>query len=381
MLDKAKKMEWTIVAILLFFMVISSFLIYSATLNLADIHNLHIRNVLNYALGFVVFFAMSMLDYRLLLKGSIYLYGVGVALLVAVYFFGAELNGAKSWFLLPLGFSFQPAELMKLLLILVLAWRLSKCKGSQLEVTRDILPIIGLTALPFLLVLIQPDLGNDIIYVVIMLGMAWIGNVKYTHVLIGLVAAGVLLFSFLYLYHTFHDPIYHYLDEKGVGHWAKRIDTFLDPESVSKDDAYQVMKSKIAIGSGGLKGEGYLGGNSVHRGSIPLAFSDSIFVVIGEEFGFIGAAVLLLAYFLLIYRLILISIQCTDFSGSLIIIGIVSMFVFQIFENIGMLVGVMPLTGITLPFVSYGGTSVLINMMCLGMASSILVHQEKPSEY
>jgi rod shape determining protein RodA len=160
-----------------------------------------------------------------------------------------------------------------------------------------------------------------------------------------------------------------------------RIDTFLDPSTASQKDRYQVEQSTRAIGSGLLTGDGYLKGDSIHKNFIPVAYTDAIFVVVGEEFGFVGASVLLLVYFLLIYRMILISIQTLDLSGSYIIVGIVSMFVFQIYENIGMLIHLMPLTGITLPFISYGGTSLVINMISIGIVMSIKVHQEKVSMF
>src|SRR5262249_37825974 len=144
-----------------------------------------------------------------------------------------------------------------------------------------------------------------------------------------------------------------------------------------KDQIYHVNQAKMAIASGGLHGEGYLQGTSVHAGFIPYSYSDSIFVVVAEEFGFIGSAVLLLLYFTLIYRMILITIHCKTMSGSLIVIGILSMFIFQIFENVGMMLGVLPLTGITLPFVSYGGTSLMINMVSMGLAMSVKVHSDE----
>ncbi|HEX7055638.1 MAG TPA: FtsW/RodA/SpoVE family cell cycle protein [Bacilli bacterium] len=377
MLVSFRKIDWTIVAILFLFMIISSVLIYSATYNTRFFSShLYIKNILNYVLGFLVFFGMILVDYRILLKTSLYSYLFGILMLIAVYFFGVEINGARSWFELPLGFNFQPAELMKIILIVAIAKYISRKEGEHLELVRDIMPIGGIVLLPFMLVLIQPDLGNAIIYLVILVGMLWIGNIKYSYVLIGLAAFAAFLALFLFLYGAYHQQLYGFLEKHHSEHWMDRIDTFLHPESVSNDDAYQVNNAKIAIGSGELHGEGFLRGNSVHS-RVPLPFSDSIFAVIGEEFGFIGSSVLLVLYFLLIYRLILTAIQCSDLSGAIIIFGIVSMFVFQIFENVGMLIGIMPLTGITLPFVSYGGTSVLINMLSLGLVLSIKVHQEE----
>ncbi len=377
MLYKFKKLDWPVVFILILFMIVSTIVVRSATYQNELYHNYDVRNVINYALGFLILFGAVVIDYRIILKGSLYIYLFGVALLVAVYFYGKELNSAKGWFSLPLGLNFQPAELMKLILIITVSQYLSKRDGEPLQFVRDIVPIGFIVFIPFALVLIQPDLGNAVIYLVILIGMLWIGNVKYSHVLIGIAAAAAFIALFLYTYHMFHAPLQQFLGKHGMSHWVDRIDTFLDPSAADPDKIYQLNNSLRAIGSGALFGEGYLKGQSAHNGFIPYAYSDSIFVVVAEEFGFIGSSVVLLLYFLLIYRMILISIQCYDQRGAYAIVGIVSMFVFQIFQNIGMLTGIMPITGITLPFVSYGGTSLLINMMSIGFVMSIRVHQEK----
>jgi rod shape determining protein RodA len=376
LLAKLKKIDMLIVVILVLFMIFSIILVYSATLHQTKIAIPIQKNVIIYIVGFVGFIIMTLFDYRVLMKTAPYLYLAGIVSLLAVYFLGTEINGAKGWFKLPGGLDLQPAELMKLILIIALsAWMLRR-HGDKLELSRDILPIGLIVMLPFILVLIQPDLGNSIIYLIILLGMLWIGNIKYTHVLIGLavIVGGFLLMYYLYMH--YHEGIKAFLEPKGFAHWLKRIDTFINPSTVSSDASYQVDNSIHAIGSGGLKGEGYLNGSSIQSNFIPYAYSDSIFVVVGEEFGFRGAAILLLMYFVLIYRMILISIQSATISGAYIVVGVVSMFVFQIFENVGMLVGIMPLTGITLPFISYGGTSLLINMLSLGMVMSVRLHQE-----
>jgi rod shape determining protein RodA len=365
-------------------MVISTMVIYSGTVNdpVFKHENFHIKNLKYYCLGLAVLFASAFFDYRVLLKISPYIYGIGILLLIAVYLFTSGVNGAKGWFTLPLlGVNFQPAEFMKVAIILFVAFYLRKKDGETLELASDVIPAGLITFIPFALVIIQPDLGNAIIYIVILLGMLWIGNIKYSHVLVGLGSAIAGLFLFIFLFQTYHDQIKAYLEERRSGHWVTRIDTFLNPEAASADASYHVTNSIRAIGSGRLLGDNYLQGNSIQSNFVPYTYSDSIFVVIGEEFGFVGSAILLLMYFLLIYRMIIISIHSTEPGGSFIIIGIVSMFVFQIFENIGMLIGIMPLTGITLPFISYGGTSLLINMMSVGIALSIKLHQDEPSPY
>lgn len=383
MLEKLKKIDWFIVFLLLLFTAVSTLLIYSATVDHPIYSNAGFprKNLMNYAVGFAVFFLVSLIDFRVFLKTSRYSYVAGVLLLISLYFFGKEKGGARGWYELPMGMDFQPAELMKLVLIIAISAYLARRAGERLRFGRDVVLIGGIVLIPFLLVLMQPDLGNAVIYLVILLGMYWIGNIKYTHVLIGTLLVAGLMVAFYYGFEHYHDQIKKYAEDHHKGHWVQRIDTFIDPSRVSADEKFQTERSKIAIGSGSLTGDGYLKGKYVHIGYIPVVYSDSIFVVVGEEFGFVGASVLLLLYFVLIYRMILISIQTTDLGGSYLIVGIATMYVFQIFQNIGMFIGLMPLTGITLPFVSYGGTSLLINMLSLGLIMSVRLHQEKESMF
>ncbi|MBB6674245.1 FtsW/RodA/SpoVE family cell cycle protein [Cohnella nanjingensis] len=376
MLNRLKKIDLLMVLILVLFMGISTLLVRSATYYTEGYSNKDIQTLIFYGAGFAAILLITLFDYRLLLKTWYVWYGIGLILLVAVYLFAEPINGAKSWFRFG-SFLFQPAEIMKIFLILAVTVLMGRRQGDPLSMRKDVLLIAAVAFVPFLLVMIQPDLGNAMIYVFIVLGMLWIGNVRYSYVLIGLavVVGGVVLF--VSLFNTYNADIKDYLTKHEKAHWYQRINTFIHPEEASMDDKRQVEYAKIAIGSGGLAGDGYMQGESKNRKFIPYTYSDSIFVVVGEEFGFQGAAVLLLLYFVFIYRMILIAYQCYDRRGSFIIIGIASMMVFQIFQNIGMMIGVMPLTGITLPFVSYGGTSLLLNMMSIGLIFSIRAHQEK----
>jgi rod shape determining protein RodA len=377
LLNRLKKMDWMMLIILGLFMAISALLVRSATHTNPKYYHYDVKTVLFFGIGFVVVLIMTLVDYRLLLKGWIIWYALGIALLVLVYFFAPPINGARSWFQLPGGLLFQPAEFMKLILIFAVAVIMGRKQGDPLSMRRDVMAVAGVAFVPFLLVMVQPDLGNAVIYVFIVLGMLWIGNVRYSYVLIGLsvIVGGVLLF--VTLFNSYNTEIQTYLKDHNKEHWYKRINTYIHPDQATADDRLQTEYAKIAIGSGGLTGDGYMQGQSKNRKFIPYPYSDSIFVVVGEEFGFQGAAVLLLLYFLFIYRMILIAYQCYDLRGSFIIIGIASMLVFQIFENIGMMIGMMPLTGITLPFISYGGTSLLLNMLSIGLVFSIRAHQEK----
>ncbi|TVY11908.1 FtsW/RodA/SpoVE family cell cycle protein [Paenibacillus cremeus] len=378
MLHKFKKIDVPILGILIAFMVISTILVYSATVSDPDIHISLAKMIQIYIISFIAFITVSSVDYRFVIKGSYYMYIAGLLLLVAVLKFGKTINGAQGWFSLPMGLDFQPVELFKIILIITLATFIARRKGESLQLIRDVVPIGVIVLIPFILVVVQPDLGNAIIFIVILLGMYWIGNIRLSYVLIGVLVIGGSLYGALYLYQHFQEPIVTFLKAHHVpNHWIDRMNTFVNPTEASRDSKWQVMNSIRAIGSGSLSGEGYLKGTSIHSHFIPVAYTDAIFVVVGEEFGFVGASCLLLLYFVLIYRMILISIYCNNFAGSFIIIGIVSMLVFQIFQNIGMMIGIMPLTGITLPFVSYGGTSLMINMISMGLVMSIRLHDDK----
>lgn len=371
MLKKIRHLDYPLLLIMLLFMVASTFVIFSATHG-TKYDGYHLKNLVFYLAGFLVLLSIAFFDYRLLLQQSRYIYGIGILLLILVYFFGVTINGARSWFDLKI-FNFQPAELVKIIIILSLARFLALREGQPLEFFKDLIPAVALVLLPFALVVKQPDLGNAIIYVIIAMGMMWIGNVELKHILIGLSVFALLFAVLIYLY--FND--FQLFSKIIAEHQLQRIQTFLDPTKDPRGAGYQVLQSMTAIGSGQLFGEGFLQGSAVQKGFIPYPYSDSIFVVIGEEYGFVGTSMLILFYFLLIYRMVMIALQTNEVSGSYIIVGIISMFVFQVFENVGMMVGLMPLTGITLPFISYGGSSLLINMISIGFVMSIKIHQDK----
>lgn len=226
------------------------------------------------------------------------------------------------------------------------------------------------------MVLNQPDLGTAIVFVCIFIGMLWIGNIRIKHSLAGLVALVALIGGITALY--FVDvPLFNKIVKP---HQLHRIQTFINP-SADPDQSYHVVNSMTAVSSGGLMGEGYLQGHMIHGGFIPYDYADSIYVVIGEEFGFTGSAVLLLLYFILIYRMIRIAMDSEDLAGSYLVIGVISMFTLQIFENIAMHIGLMPLTGIALPFVSYGGSSLMTNMLSMGLVLSVRLHSPKPLSF
>ncbi len=369
MLNKVKQLDLPILFILFCFMIISTVVIYSATFE-TSFQGLHKNNIITFLVLFVPMIGLSLLDYRAIIQHLSYiLYGIGLLLLIFVMFKGMDINGSQRW--LNLGvMAFQPSEIMKLFVILVLAKWLKARDGLPLRFFQDLLPLCAILSVPVFIVLQQPDLGTSIVFISIFIGMLWIGNLRIKHVLMGValmvvVVAGIasLYFYNLTLFSKIVKP-----------HQLHRIQTFLDP-TVDPNNSWHVMNSIHAIAVGELSGEGFLRGGMIRGGFIPYDYADSIFVVIGEEFGFIGCSVLLFLYFLLIYRMIRISIETNDLEGRYMIVGITSMFTLQIFENIAMHIGLMPLTGIALPFISYGGSSLLTNMLAIGLVLSVRMHK------
>jgi rod shape determining protein RodA len=372
---RAKKLDLVIIAILICFMVISTMVIYSATNN-TKYAGLHLNNLIMFIAMFVPMLALTILDYRALVRHlSVYLYIFGILLLIFVMFKGMNINGSQRWINLYV-MQFQPSELAKVFVILLLAKMLEKRSGQSLRFIRDIIPMVVIVGIPWLMVMNQPDLGTSIVFVCILIGMLWIGKIRIKHGLIGLALIVGVISSITALYFV-NQPLFNKIVKP---HQLHRIQTFLNPAS-DPDQSYHVVNSMKAVSSGELLGEGYLHGKMVQSGFIPYDYADSIYVVIGEEFGFVGSAVLLLLYFLLIYRMIRIAMESDDLAGMYLVIGVISMFTLQIFENIAMHTGLMPLTGIALPFISYGGSSLLTNMLSIGLVLSVKVHQTKPFHF
>ncbi|MFD2700459.1 FtsW/RodA/SpoVE family cell cycle protein [Paenibacillus shunpengii] len=378
MLSHLKKIDWTIVIILCFFMVASILLIHSGIQSDPIMAGSDKTMLLYYMLGFVVLFGTAFINYKLFIKYHWILFAAGLLLLLYVAFFGDVINGAKGW--ISLGpVNVQPAEVFKFILILSLA-AIVAAKQRELFFWKDVVPISLLTFVPFAFVMVQNDMGNALCYVVILLGILWIGNMKNTHTLLIMLLIAVLVYGGIKSYIGFHDEITSFLTDIDKEHWLDRFDAWLLPDESSKDATYHTNNAKLAIASGGLFGKGFLSGAYVQSGFVPYTYSDSIIVVAAEEFGFLGVSVILFLYFIIVHRLITIALECKSSEGPVIIVGIVSMLLYQIFENIGMFIGLMPLTGITLPFLSFGGSSLLINMACMGVVLSIRLYDEEPEE-
>ncbi len=308
-----------------------------------------------YALGFLILAVIVFLDYKMFETMERVIYIGSLLFLLTVYTpLGDNQFGAQGW--LQIGpLNLQPAELVKVSFILVFANYL--CRHMEELHTLGSLIKCGLYLAPFvLLVLKQNDLGNALVFCVIaavMIFMAGVDGKLYATCIGAVMACAPIAYQFM------------------ETHQKQRIDAFLNPDNLDLPGNYHVWMSKIAIGSGGLFGKGLFHGTQKELKFIPVKESDFIFAVIVEELGFIGGACVIGLYAAFLYRILKIARNAKDYYGGLIAIGIFAMFLFQIFENIGMTIGVMPVTGITLPFISYGGSSIITNMLALGLVLNI----------
>lgn len=317
--------------------------------------------IISFVIGLVIVILMQMIDYEVFGEFyiSIFFISLGVLLLVYVPGLGVIRGGARSW--IEIGpIDIQTSELAKIGYIIFFSKFLEKNRGVQ--TFKDILKC-GLILAPFLgLVLKQPDLGSGLVFVLITFGMMFVNGLKYRYITLGAAVSVVGL-----------PLIYRMLES----HQRERIDAFLHPEDLTLPGNYHVMQSKITIGSGQMYGKGIFQGVYHRLDYLPVQESDFIFAVFSEETGFVGGLALIFFYFLFLIRLLILSYKAKDEFGSNIIIGIIFMFAFQIIENIGMTMGVMPVTGITLPFFSYGASSIVTSMIAIGLVETIYVRRKK----
>lgn len=361
------KLDKSMLFIILCLVAIGTIAIYGATVD-TNLDGLHISYLYLFGAFCIPMLVLALLDYRVLLgKISYVLYGIGIGMLVLVKFTGENINGAVRW--LSIGsFQLQPSELAKLFTVLLIAHLLGKREGAQLRIVQDILPICIIFMIPIILIMQQPDLGTSLVFVGALLSMLWMGNIRSLYMILFISIMIITVGIILWLYYA----NFELLSKMVEPHQMSRIQTFLDPAS-DPDKSWHVNNAKYAIALGGLTGSDV---SFLRRGFVPYAYSDSIYVVIGEEYGFLGSAVLLLLYFLLMYRMVHIVKVSRELAGSYLVTGLIGMLVFQVFVNIGMHIGLVPLTGISLPFISYGGSSLLSNMIAIGLVLSVKFHKD-----
>ena len=351
--------DWVLLGFVVLLSVVSVLEIRSAT-EMTKFHGFQQKQMLFIGVGIVLMFAISLVDYHRLLGIAYWAYGIGVGCLVTVKLVGQKVLGARRWINLGGGIHFQPSEWVKLVLIIVAArffWEII-ANGREMSWT-EVGKSFALIGGPMVLVLTQPDLGTALTYSPILITGLFLGGMRLRQA--GLILAGIAILGGLAVASGKHLKPYQ----------QKRIDAFLNPDSDPKGSGYQIRQSLIAVGSGGLWGKGTSKGTQTQGDFLPIPYTDFIFAAFCEEHGFIGAVGVLLLYFLILVRLIQNAQTAADPPGTLIIMGIMAVMLFQIAINIGMCVGLMPVTGIPLPLMSYGGSSVLFSFLALGIVMNI----------
>jgi rod shape determining protein RodA len=343
-------------------------LVYSATRRslqqFGDDPGLFLKKQIVFSLiGVVLLLFVATFDYRFykVYAGFAYV-GTIVALVLVQTPLGSSSAGAQRWFEFA-GFQVTPSEFTKIALIMMLASVFSEMRTAQPTMT-DVVRAIGFAALPMLLVLIQPDIGTSIVLAAILGGVLVVAGTRPRH-LAALALAGVLLIGGIFRLHVIQE---YQLD---------RIRTFFDQEGAPAELRYNLDQSLIAIGSGGITGQGYLQGRLTNLDFVPEQHTDFIFTAAGEEFGFVGSVAILLLFAILLWRAIRISYLSKDPFGTYVAAGVASMFAIQMFVNIGMTIGIMPITGIPLPFVSYGGSAMLANLTGVGLLLNVHMRRFK----
>jgi rod shape determining protein RodA len=356
-LSSYRDFDWVLLGFVLLLSLISVLEIKSATLH-TKFHGFDHKQIGFLAVGLLLMFLISLIDYHRLIDIAPWAYGISILSLVAVLAVGTKVLGGRRWINLGHGFHFQPSEWVKLILIVSVARYFWGLAGRELS-WRDIAKAFALVGIPMAFVLKQPDLGTALTYLPILICGLFLGGIRFRQavlILLGLVlVVGVAIKSGKHL----------------KPYQQARINAFINPDSDPRGSGYQIRQSLIAVGAGGVWGKGANKGTQTQGDFLPIPYTDFIFAAFCEEHGFVGAVGVLLLYFLILMRLIQNAQTASDLPGSFIIMGVVGVIVFQVAVNVGMVVGLMPVTGIPLPLLSYGGSSVLFTFMALGIVMNI----------
>jgi rod shape determining protein RodA len=359
--SRFRDFDWMLLGLVLLLSIVSVWEIRSATA-MTKFHGFQVKQVIFLTCGLVLMFLMSMLDYHRLLDISSWAYGASAVSLVAVLVphIGQKVLGARRWINLGGGVHFQPSEWVKLVLILVMARFLWGRAGEGKELTwADIGKASALVLVPMALVLKQPDLGTALTYLPVLIAGLFLGGIRSRQ-------AGVLLLGLLVV-----GGIGFAAGKRLKPYQQKRINAFINPDSDPKGSGYQIKQSLIAVGSGGVWGKGANHGTQTQGDFLPIPYTDFIFAAFSEEHGFVGALLVLLLYFFILIRLIQNAQTAADPPGAYLVMGIVAVMLFQIAINIGMCIDLMPVTGIPLPLMSYGGSSVIFTFLALGIVMNV----------
>lgn len=329
------------------------------------------RQLSGVAIGMVLFVLITRMDYHALSGYTTLFLVINVVLLLSPHLpgIGVEVNGGRSW--INIGTQIQPGEFAKVTVVLLAASVMARY-GGRLNDLREYLKALGIMAVPFVCVMTQPDLGTGLVYLVIAAFALIIGGADWRF-LVGTVGALVVLVAAVLILDPIADQIAGH-DVLLKDYQKSRLLVFMDSTYDTSGDGYNLQQAKIAIGSGGFLGKGFMQATQSSMGFLPEAPTDFVFCILAEEFGFVGALVLLGLYIGLIVTLVHVARGASDLFGTIIAICVVGMWLFQILENIGMDCGLMPITGIPLPFISYGSSFMIVNFMMLGLINSVWVH-------
>ncbi len=359
-----KNFDYPLLLLTMLLCAAGTLMLYSATRGMTDDPlNFVRRQAIFLAVGFALLLIVCFIDYINFSYWARHLYAVNVILLILILVpnVGKTQMGATRW--IPIGFfDLQPSEIAKFIMIVVLAKLLSDKEGKFGSFT-DLVPTLIATAIPIGLIFLQPDLGTALVFAAVLMGMLYVAGAKSRYLLMmsgaGLAATPLLWFFLLQDYQKNRLLVFldHNLDPTGLG--------------------YQLNQSMIGIGSGGYLGKGLFESTQVRLQFLPEHYTDFIFSVLGEELGFIGAAGLLLIFFFFIYRILWIGAHAKDRFGTLLCCGVAVMFVFQILVNVGMTISIMPVTGLPLPFMSYGNNALLVNLIAVGLVLNVSMRRYK----
>lgn len=360
--NRLQNCEWKVLIYVFLLLVVGLVALYSATTSteLAEFK----KQIIWIAIGIPILCITMIIDYKLFARFSIVFYVISIILLGFVLLTG-KINGASSWFSIG-SFSLQPGEFAKVAVILFVANIMSKMgQNQEREVNKitNILKIVGIVLLPVVLIVLEPDYGTATAYIFALVFMLFVAGIDKRYIIIAITIL-VITIPLLYLF---------VLPE----HAKARIEVYIDPYKDPRGDGYNIIQSEIAIGAGQLLGLGFLQGTQTHLGYLYPKTTDFIYSVIGEEFGFAICSAIVIVYVLLVTKCINIAKTAQDNLGSYIAIGVSGVLFFHILENIGMTIGLLPITGVPLPFISYGGSSMLTNMMMIGLILNVSSYRQK----
>ena len=323
-----------------------------------DFNSWPLKHSQRFILGLIIFFLVIFFDLRLIFGYAYVIFFLSIMSLVIIPFFGIESNGATRWINIA-GISLQPSEFVKYTLILALAKYFHSINNDSSFIKTLIIPLI-ITIVPVLLVITQPDLGTALIILIGGISLFWISGLNYKYFIVG-------VFSIL----CSLPVLWQYLKD----YQKDRVLTFFNPERDPLGNGYHIMQSKIALGSGGIFGKGYMEGTQSHLNFLPEMQTDFIFTMLGEEFGFIGTLLLLLIYAALIMISIRLALKSRSLFSKYLSLGVCNVFFIYVFVNIGMVTGLLPVVGVPLPFISYGGSSMLAVMFGFGLLMNCYINR------